>query len=339
MAAKRAKAKSAGAQAIEVGVDPIGGVQVKVPVEALDRVGKAGSWFSRQVETIAGWVAPDYAARVKLTTALADSTSAALAAGAHLSDEQRFLLGRALRREERAAKAEAATMAVVVEVLPEVERCVNQLPPSNVSTSEAFVRHAEAVAAVVDRAEVARLFARALAGEACRPGTISVATLETVKLLDPRAADAFQRLLLFAIVENDGDLSLPHGCRPEHGLTNQELFALFDANLLDATEARIEFNPGDPGGASFRLGGYHLRARAEGRAHPVIFTVHRVKRAGSELATVLPPVSPDAATLHAFAARWPRQLLEVEASGGWLPVEEQLATTPPAATPARSRRG
>lgn len=354
MAGRRAKAttKSEDAESVEVGVDALGGVKVKVPITAIEQAGKAGSWAGRQVEKIASWVAPDYAARVKLTAALAESTSAAIAAGAPLSAEQEFLLARALRREERAVTSQARTMALVTNCLPSVDQQMRGLPPSTKPTSEAFVRHAEAAAEIVNDAEIARIFARCLAGEACRPGTISVATLEVVKLLDPETAEAFNRLRTVAWLEHHGaqhQMSLVHGWVPsieDGGMGPDDVFALIDARLLDGGHAFVKMST--PSATwqtdTMHIGGFHVRlAPVPGLVvAETQMQIFRVTRAGVDLNSVLEPVAPAPRLLRSFR-QWSRNigLLQVEQDGAWVSADDILRdgaiegpTTRPSANPA-----
>jgi hypothetical protein len=181
--------------AVDVGSDSI---SAHVSEGALARLGDA-----------VAWLAPQHSAKVTITAALAERVARKIKSHEPLDDQDQYFVSAMFHKEARKLANQEAVAQRVGEVLPEVQDRVCLLPPyRDRGTSKAFLGRAETIAAEITEDEFRDLFAQVLAGEVCRPGSFSMRTLETVRLLlDPEVASSFDvlRRLAFNIQTNTGD--------------------------------------------------------------------------------------------------------------------------------------
>jgi hypothetical protein len=207
--------------AIKVGVDR-SGARAEISNRALTRVGDA-----------AAWLFPKQAARVRITQALAERTAERIRSGQDLDEQERAFVAQLFKKEARAIANQNAAAERIREVLPEIEVKMQALPPvADRGTTSDFVARAESLAGEITDEQVRDLFSRVLAGEVCRPGSFTLKTLETVRLLDQNVARLFQTARCLAL---DGDHIIhgSDGFLESHGLALDERLELVDAGLID----------------------------------------------------------------------------------------------------------
>jgi Protein of unknown function (DUF2806) len=178
------------------------------------------------------------------------------------------------------------------------------------------------MAAEITGSQIRDLFARIIAGEINRPGSFTLKTLETVRLLDQKVATLFQKMRHLAI---DGDVVVSESetLLDAEGIGLDESLELQDAGLVDIdsiglvveAKASVQWNYGD----------YRSRVENHGEDRAWI-DVLRFTRVGRELASVL-PFEPSATYFRAlcamlattqkgkFVVRWRKK----ERGSGWFP--------------------
>ncbi len=191
----------------------------------------------------------------------------------------------------------------------------------------------ESVASEASEEDVRTIYARVLAGEALRPGSFSLRTLEVLRVMDHRVAAAFELVRRFAFAETEfgdgivifGSAELSQIIIDENKVTYSIRKELEDAGLMD------------PQPAVFYLKSGFENRQTEYKYHDRILRVEylkrgdaestrridawRLTRAGSEILRVL-PTTPDDAYFAACAKMFAKETnLELswrhESERGW----------------------
>ena len=237
------------------------------------------------------WLLPKHTAKVKITAALADRVATKIQSGAVLDENEQYFIGVMFQREARKLANQEAAAQRVKEVLPEVQDRIKLLPPyEDRGTSKMFVGRAETIAAEISEDELRNLFAQVLAGELCRPGSSSLKTLETIRLLDSKVASLFERLRTLAFdfewICKEGPIS---AIVERSGIGPDEIMTLEDAGLVSGSHIlSITTGPSEKelvlvyGDRKLRIRSLSNRTKA---SH--IFSSLRLTNAGREIASVL----------------------------------------------------
>jgi hypothetical protein len=264
---------------VNVGSDSI---SAHVSESALVRLGDA-----------VAWLAPKHSAKVNITAALAERVAIKIQSGDVLDDKEQYFIGLMFQKEARKLANQEATAQRVIEVLSEVQNRVQLLPPYNDrGTSKTFVGRAETIAAEISEDELRNLFAQVLAGELCRPGSSSLKTLETIRLLDPKVASLFERLRILAFdfewICKEGPISAivkRAGIGPDEIMTLEDAGLVSGSHVLSITTGPLEEE------LVFVCGDRKLRIRSLSNRTKAthIFSSLRLTNAGREIASVLAP--------------------------------------------------
>jgi Protein of unknown function (DUF2806) len=300
---------------LKVGAD---GVAASASDAALVRIGQAFNWLM-----------PKKAARARISAALADSVAQKIRANSTLNEAELYFFAQVFEHQGRLLANREAVAEEVERVLPGVGERIKALPPSPVaSPSAGFVAKAESIASEVTEDEVRTLFAGLIAAEACRPGSVSLRTLEIIRSLDPSSARAFNRFCRFV---SDGDGVVADGA--EEYLAAQDLgmdvrLNLQDVGLIDSdTHLRI------PGGSTIRLHfgdrqiGIHL-SKSWGAFDDFWLEYFRLTTAGKEMARVL-PYEPDYGYFDVICQAIADRLGGAGQVGYKLPESEDWMVVPP----------
>src|SRR5215831_11067179 len=165
---------------LSVGPDHI---SAQVSNRTLEKIGSAAKWLF-----------PKKDARTKITAAMASRVTEKIKAGNVLEPHERDFVGLVFERDARALANREAVAYKVQEVLPEVAVRLRELPSAAAgSIDETFIAHAENIASETMGSEIREIFARVLAGEISRPGSISLRTLEALRMLDQGLASTFDK--------------------------------------------------------------------------------------------------------------------------------------------------
>lgn len=261
-------------------------VQAQVSERVLAKLGDA-----------AAWLFPRRDARVRITAALAHRVSEKIAIGGELDQQERNFVSSVFDKEGRALSNREAVADRVNKVFPEVAAQMKALPISaEQPMSKRFIARAESIASEASEEEICDIFARLLAGEISRPGSISLRTLEAVHLLDQKIAKQFdiaRRLALdntlIFMKENTREVIT------ERGLDTDTFLELMDAGLVDPIEKRLFVKVGHA--EQDHEWQYHdrvlrIHSKKTASVSDISFVVRRLTRTGREIASVL-PVSPD----------------------------------------------
>jgi len=156
--------------------------------------GHIGNAFLRAMGRGAAWLAPGHDAKVKLSQAMVQRLTAKIASGEVLNEQETQFVNMVFEREAIKQMNRLDVSARTNSALLEVDELLRGLPePETSTTTDTFMRRAEAIAGEIHEEELRELFARVLAGEICKPGAFSIKTLETIRSLDPEVAAAFNR--------------------------------------------------------------------------------------------------------------------------------------------------
>lgn len=261
-------------------------VQASVSEGTLSKLGDAISWLFSKKD-----------AQVKITSALAQRVSDKIAAGDLLDQNELLFVSRVFGKEARAIGNRQIVADAVQRVLPEVNSQLRSLPPAeSKQVNETFVARAEETASEPLDDQVREIFARILAGEISRPGTISLRTLESVRQFDLEIAEAFEKARRLAFNNELIILETGESTAGQKGLTNEIISELQDAALLDVSLGggfMLTFGPD----AVMWHWDYHDRemevlSRERNGTTSIRVSAARLTRTGREIATVLPP-APD----------------------------------------------
>jgi hypothetical protein len=253
------------------------GVELAVGDRTISRLGSA-----------ANWLFPQKHAKAVISAALAERVANKIQSGISLDQQEQYLVSLIFKKQARDLSNQQAVIDRVNQVLPQVESQVRSLPDNrDRGTSQEFLTRAESIASEISEEQIRMLFARVLAGEACRPGTFSIRTLETVRMMDQNVAKIFDRFRchLFA-----GDIVLATQAADkllkDRNITRGDLLELLDASLTDDTVAiTIKDHREFIYGAKWKM-----RVSIHKNSPEVFFPVIRLTRTGREIARVLPPL-------------------------------------------------
>jgi hypothetical protein len=265
------------------------------------------------------WLVPKRAAKVKITAALADRVATKIQSGDSLDDQEQYFIGLVFKKEARKLANQEAAAQRVREVLPEVQERVQLLPPyEDRGTSRIFVDRAETIAAEISDDEIRKLFAQVLAGELCRPGSSSLKTLETIRILDPNVASLFERLRAFAFdFEWICDEGPVRDVVKQAGIGPDEIMELDDAGLVSHSHVRqITIGPSKEERVAV-YGDRQLRIRTASTPTQAIhaFSSLRLTSTGCEIARVLEPQVD--AEYFVAVGQWLSNLLGANAVVDW----------------------
>ena len=275
------------------------GVSVELSADATGARARADASAGKQlfmaVGNAASWLFPGWDARVKITAALRDRVVAKIASNAALDQDEQYFLSSMLHEQTKRLENQAATIQRVDDVLPEVELHPTALPPiKQGTTSPTFIERAQGIAGEISDASLRDVFARLIAGEISRPGSISLRTLDIVRWLDPSIARAFDHVRRFAF---SNGMLIDHGPGKDllyAGLSNWDRMGLEDAGLVDRSWGE-NLQLWDEGVQTFTYCDRSIRITIlpiYGRAHrnqTAPISGVRLTRYGLELANVLPP--------------------------------------------------
>jgi hypothetical protein len=207
-----------------------------------------------------------------------------------LNEAELFFVGQLFEKEARLLGNREAAAEEIQRVLPEVDDRLRELPPAPEATpSQSFINRAEGIASEISEDDIRQLFARLVAGEISRPGSISLRMLEAVRSIDARIARAFDKICRFVMsgdaVIREGDVAKFLDGR---GINYEARTELEDAGLIQVI-----------GGLDFQTGGQYvlrygqrrlrLKIEREEKYFPTVFIpTYRLTRIGRELASVLP---------------------------------------------------
>jgi hypothetical protein len=268
--------------AVSVSVGP-SHVHAQLSEETLGKFGNAVTWLF-----------PRWDAKAKISAAVAARVSKKIKAGEELDHQDRQFVGLVFDRQAGAIANQYAVAKRVQEVLPEVKAQTAVLPsPTDGATSKTFAAHAASIAAETTEEEIRDLFARVLAGEISRPGSFSLRTLETVRMLDQELASTFDKARKLAF-DNEFILFGSLDSLKSSGLGEEELLELQDAGLVDDPKPLpLQIGHGQPS-LTWRYQDRSIRIRPTEAPTIVTRSVPfiRLTRAGREIACVL-PMAPD----------------------------------------------
>jgi hypothetical protein len=242
------------------------------------------------------WLFPKRDAKVKITSALAMRVSEKFTRGEQLDEQERAFMSLMLDKQARALANREAVVERVYEVLPEVNAQILQQPsPPDYATSGTFITRAESIASEITEEDLQDLFARVLAGELSRPGSFSLRTLETVRVLDQGLASTFEIARRFAfnneVILLEGEIGT---LVVKRGLDWNSFLDLQDAGLVDPGFSQLPMTFGNKDeeiiwGYQDRILRMNLRSSGVICSRPT--PAKRLTRTGRELASVLPIVA------------------------------------------------
>ncbi len=284
-------------------------VEASVSEGTLGKLGSAVAWLFQNKD-----------ARVKITSALAQRVSDKIATGDSLDENELAFVSRVFGKEARAIGNREIVAETVQRVLPEVDSQLRALPPAESKPlNETFVSRSEEMASEPLDDRVREVFARILAGEISRPGTVSLRTLESVRLFDREIAEAFDKARRLAFNNELIILETGESTAEQRGLTSELISELQDAALLDVSASggfMLRFGP-DPVKWDWDYHDREMEVLSQYRngTSSVRIAAARLTRTGREIATVMPP-APDE-SYFAEVARLMLRILGETGSARW----------------------
>lgn len=235
----------------------------------------------------ASWLFPKRDAKVVVTRALADRVADKIRKGDLFNTQEQEFISLIFEKEARRLGNQQAVVERVVKVLPEVSDQLKQLPSQDDrGTSAEFIGRSESIASEFTDDKLRDMFARVLAGEIVRPGSFSLRTLDTIRLMDQNVAQIFDRFrkLLFD-TEYVINLASIDEILKKHDVSMQDRLELQDAGLIDDSMG-VTLPPGSR--LSWAYGNRVLRINIPTGGQEVWISTIRLTRSAREMAQVLP---------------------------------------------------